>query len=155
MYFEKEDLDFIRDWLSQNGTRDSDFDPVDNLAGDEWFALVKGKKNWKISSALLKHLLSNGDVQTLGGIQVVDTKSDLDSLTSKGYGNLVYVKDEDQYYSYSNTESWERILKLYIGSVEPVDKTVLWIDMDDNTLIMVNNKKGGYLLVSFLLNFII
>ncbi|MFZ2756685.1 MAG: hypothetical protein WAY93_07470 [Atopobiaceae bacterium] len=66
---------------------------------------------------------------------MVDTKSDLDSLTSKGYGNLVYVKDEDQYYSYSNTESWERILKLYIGSVEPVDKTILWIDMDDNTLI--------------------
>jgi hypothetical protein len=93
--------------------------------------LVSGGKNWKIKTSILKTMFSGGGAS----IVVIDTKSDLDSLASRGYGNLVYVKDEDQYYSYSNTESWERILKLYIGSVEPVDKTVLWIDMDDNTLI--------------------
>lgn len=131
MYFEKEDLDFIRDWLAQNGTKDSDFDSVSNLTGDEWFALVKGKKNWKISSALLKHLLSNGDVQTLGGIQVVPSYEDLAGLTAKTYGNLVYVSNEDRYYSWSASNEWHAISKIYVGTTEPADKNVLWIDEDD------------------------
>ena len=46
-----------------------------------------------------------GGATTTGGIQVVDTKSDLDSLTSKGYGNLVYVKDEDKVY-YDKMQEW-------------------------------------------------
>lgn len=131
MYFEKEDLDFIRTWLSQNGVKDSDFDSVNTLTGDECFALVKGKKNWKISSALLKHIFSNGDIQTLGGIQVVASYSDLVDLTAKTYGNLVYVRDEDRYYSWSNSNEWHAITKIYQGTVAPVDKNVLWIDEED------------------------
>lgn len=134
-YLTKENLDQIRKYLGKEGVKDSSFDEKADLTGSEYMTLVSGGKNWKIKTSILKTIFSGGGATTTGGIQVVDTKSDLDSLTSKGYGNLVYVKDEDQYYSYSNTESWERILKLYIGSVEPVDKTVLWIDMDDNTLI--------------------
>ena len=134
-YLTKENLDQIRQYLGKEGVKDSSFNEKADLTGSEYMTLVSGGKNWKIKTSILKTIFSGSGATTTGGIQTVDTKSDLDSLSSKGYGNLVYVKDEDQYYSYSNTESWERILKLYIGSVEPIDKTVLWIDMDDNTLI--------------------
>ena len=67
--------------------------------------LVSGGKNWKIKTSILKTIFSGGGATTTGGIQVVDTKSDLDSLTSKGYGNLVYVKDEDKVY-YDKMQEW-------------------------------------------------
>lgn len=133
MTFSKEDLDFVRQWIAQKGTKDSDFDPVSTLQGDEWFTLVKGSKNWKISAALLKHIFSLGDVQTLGGIQVVESVDDLASIVAKSYGNLVYVKDIDSYYSWSATEQWHQVTKVYVGHEEPKDKSVLWIDEDDET----------------------
>lgn len=131
MYFNKEDLNFLREYLSNTGKKDTDFDQANTLDGTEYFALVKNGNNYKITANLMKHFLSNGDVQTLGGIQVVDNYSDLNSISSKSYGNLVYVKNEDKYYSWSASNEWHQVLKVYVGTDKPVDKNVLWINTED------------------------
>lgn len=129
----KETLEIIRKYVVSTGRKDSDFSEVVTLGGDEFFALYKGNRNLRVSSATLKHLFSNGDVQTLGGIQVLEKYSDLAGISAKTYGNLVYVKETDEYYSWSASNEWHSLPKIYIGSNEPEDKTVLWIDPEDDS----------------------
>jgi len=57
--------------------------------------LVSDTGNKKIRTSALKTIFTGEGTSTTGGIQTVNTKTDLDNLNSKGYGNLVYVKDED------------------------------------------------------------
>ena len=127
-YLTKDNLDQIRIYLGKTGVKDSQFEEQNTLTGQEYMTLVSDTGNKKIRTSALKTIFTGEGTSTTGGIQTVNTKTDLDNLNSKGYGNLVYVKDEDQYYSYSSTESWELVTKIYIGTQEPTDKTVLWFN---------------------------
>lgn len=136
MYFTREDLEKIRKYIAQQGVKDSEFEAQKELHGDEWFTIVGPSGNKKIkATTLLNIFMGTGGEFLENGIQTVETLEDLDKFATKIYGNFVYVRSEDGYYSYSKTEQWQEILKVYIGSEEPVDQSVLWIDpTDDSTL---------------------
>ena len=127
-YLTKENLDQIKQYIGETGIRDSDFPSTTSLNGSEYMTLVSASGNKKIKTDVLKTIFIGDGTSTTGGIQTINTKEDLDNLINKGFGNLVYVKDEDQYYSYSNTGTWYTVSKIYYGNEEPNDKTVIWIN---------------------------
>ena len=136
MFFTREDLEKIRKYIAQHGVKDSEFESQKELHGDEWFTIVGPSGNKKIkATTLLNIFMGTGGEFLENGIQTVETLEDLDKFATKIYGNFVYVRSEDGYYSYSTTEQWQEMLKVYIGTEEPADNNVLWIDpSDDSTL---------------------
>ena len=91
-YLTKENLDYIRTYLGKEGIKDSFYEEKTGLTGAEYMTLVSEGKNKKIKTSILKTISTGNGATTTGGIQIVDTKADLDNLTSKGYGNLVYYE---------------------------------------------------------------
>ncbi len=137
MYFTKEDLEKIKKYVTNQGIKDSEFNIQSSLRDDDWFTIVGASGNKKIKASVLYNLFVDGGTGSeflKNGIQCVDTLEALNTLELKVYGNLVYVKQEDGYYSYSNNDDWQSILKVYIGNEEPNDPTVLWIDEDTDIL---------------------
>lgn len=132
MYFTKEDLEKIRKYIAQQGVKDSEFGIQKELQGDEWFTIVGPSGNKRIKATTLYNIFRGTGSEFLeNGIQTVETLADLDKFDTKIYGNLVYVRSEDGYYSYSSTEQWQELLKVYISSEPPLDDNVLWIDPED------------------------
>ena len=133
--FTKEEINYLIEALQKKSIKDSEFNSQDQLYGNEWFTLVdKNGYNKKIKIETLYRIFKGEDAQYLkNGIQQVQSIEDLDKFATKQYGNLVYVKNEDAYYSFSVNDEWQRILKVYIGSEEPKDDNILWIDPQDDT----------------------
>lgn len=134
MIITEEDLEKIKDYLVDNGVKDSEFSEQTQLKSDDWITLVSDNKNKKLKmETLLNLLIKEGEHDfNKNGVMVVDKLSDLDKVDLKIYGNLVYVKETDSYYSYSSNSQWEEILKVYVGKDEPKSKNILWIDPEDN-----------------------
>ena len=133
--FTKEEINYLIEAIQNKSIKDSQFDSQNELYGNEWITLVdKDGYNKKIKIETLYRLLKGEDKEHLkNGIQQVQSVEDLDKFSTKEYGNLVYVKDEDAYYSFSVNDEWQSILKVYIGSEEPKDDNILWIDPQDDT----------------------
>ena len=133
--FTKEEINYLIEAIHKKSIKDSEFNSQDQLYGNEWFTLVdKNGYNKKIKIETLYRLFKGEDAQYLkNGIQQVQSIEDLDKFAIKQYGNLVYVSNEDAYYSFSVNDEWQRILKVYIGSEEPKDDNILWIDPQDDT----------------------
>ena len=133
--FTKEEINYLIEAIQNKSIKDSQFDSQNELYGNEWITLVdKDGYNKKIKIETLYRLLKGEDKEHLkNGIQQVQSVEDLDKFSTKEYGNLVYVKDEDAYYSFSVNDEWQSILKVYIGAEEPKDDNILWIDPQDDT----------------------
>lgn len=135
MHFTVEDLEKIRKYInSHKGVKDSEFDSQAYLIGDEWITLVGPQGNKKMKVSTMMNIFLGTDKEYLGnGIQTVDTIEELDIFANKIFGNLIFVKENDAYYSWSTKEEWQQVLKVYVGHEEPVDGDILWIDPEDNT----------------------
>lgn len=63
------------------------------------------------------------------GISSVGTWQELQDLTSKCQpGDVYYVADQDQFYSFSSSREWRSFSQIYVGDIEPEDKGALWLD---------------------------
>lgn len=135
MYFTVEDLETIRKYInSKKGVKDSEFATQAYLLGDEWITLVGPQGNRKMKVSTMMNIFLGTDKEYLGnGIQTVDTVEELDIFANKIYGNLIFVKENDAYYSWSTKDEWQQMLKVYVGHEEPIDGDILWIDPEDNT----------------------
>jgi hypothetical protein len=128
------DLEKIKQYLIENSIKDSQFEEQSQIKGEDWITLVgiEGNKKLKMET-LLNLIIKEGQHDfNKSGVMVVDTIEELEGLDAKIYGNLVYVRQTDSYYSYSSTGQWEEFLKVYVGHEEPKDPKVLWIDTEDN-----------------------
>ena len=135
LFITNEDLERIKQYLIENGIKDSQFEEQSQIRGDDWITLVGTEGNKKLKmETLLNLIIKEGQHDfNKSGVMVVDTLIELENFDAKIYGNLVYVRETDSYYSYSKTEQWEQILKVYVGHEEPKDPNVLWIDLEDDT----------------------
>lgn len=135
LFITNEDLEKIKQYLIENGIKDSQFEEQTQIRGDDWITLVGAEGNKKLKmETLLNLIIKEGQHDfNKSGVMVVDTLEELENLDAKIYGNLVYVRNADAYYSYSKTGLWEQILKVYVGHEEPKDSSVLWIDTEDET----------------------
>lgn len=134
-FITNKDLEIIKQYLIENGIKDSQFEEQTQIRSDDWITLVgiEGNKKLKIET-LLNLIIKEGQHDfNKSGVMVVDTLEELENFDAKIHGNLVYVRETDSYYSYSKTGQWEQILKVYVGHEEPKDPNVLWIDLEDNT----------------------
>ena len=136
------DLERIKEYLVEGAIKDSQFQEQTQVKSSDWITLVGLEGNKKIKmetliNIIVREISKSHDYQN--GIMTVDTLEDLEDLDKKIYGNLVYVRSEDSYYSYSKAGLWEQILKIYIGHDEPVDSNVLWIDVEDDTTLSVTS----------------
>ena len=134
-YLSIEDLERIKQYLTEEGIRDSQFEEQKNINGGDWITIVGNSGNKKLKMETLMNLFYKAGSHEFnsGGIMVVETIKDLEGIDTKIYGNLVYVKENDSYYSWSTSEEWEAVLKVYVGHEEPTDPSVLWIDIEDET----------------------
>lgn len=135
LFITNEDLERIKQYLIENGIKDSQFEEQTQIREDDWITLVGAEGNKKLKmKTLLNLIIKEGQHDfNKSGVMVVNTLKELEGLDAKIYGNLVYVRETDSYYSYSKTGQWEQILKVYVGHEEPKDPNVLWIDLEDDT----------------------
>lgn len=67
------------------------------------------------------------DEANLGGAVIsVDNLTDLDKYETAG--TIVYVKENEGFYKYTTTGGWQNFTSIYVGTEEPTDSNLLWID---------------------------
>lgn len=135
LFITNEDLERIKQYLIENGIKDSQFEEQSQIRGDDQITLIGTEGNKKLQMETLLNLIIKGGQHDFNksGVMVVDTLRELENFDAKIYGNLVYVRETDSYYSYSKTGQWEQILKVYVGHKEPKDPNVLQTDLEDDT----------------------
>ena len=105
LFITNEDLERIKQYLIENGIKDSQFEEQSQIRGDDWITLVGTEGNKKLKmETLLNLIIKEGQHDfNKSGVMVVDTLRELENFDAKIYGNLVYVRETDSYYSYSKT----------------------------------------------------
>lgn len=123
VFLTNEDLERIKQYLIENGIRDSQFEEQSQIRGDDWITLVGTEGNKKLKMETLLNLIGQ-HVFNKSGVMVVNTLKELENPDAKIHGNLVYVRETDSHYSYSKTGQWEQILKVYVGNERITDDDI-------------------------------
>lgn len=123
VFLTNEDLERIKQYLIENGIRDSQFEEQSQIRGDDWITLVGTEGNKKLKMETLLNLIGQ-HVFNKSGVMVVNTLKELENPDTKIHGNLVYVRETDSHYSYSKTGQWEQILKVYVGNERITDDDI-------------------------------
>lgn len=126
VFLTNEDLERIKQYLIENGIRDSQFEEQSQIRGDDWITLVgaEGNKKLKIETLLNLIIKECQHIFNKNGIIIVNTLKELENPDTKIHGNLVYVRETDSHYSYSKTGQWEQILKVYVGNERITDNDI-------------------------------
>lgn len=126
VFLTNEDLERIKQYLIENGIRDSQFEEQSQIRGDDWITLVgaEGNKKLKIETLLNLIIKEGQHIFNKNGIIIVNTLKELENPDTKIHGNLVYVRETDSHYSYSKTGQWEQILKVYVGNERITDNDI-------------------------------
>lgn len=126
VFLTNEDLERIKQYLIENGIRDSQFEEQSQIRGDDWITLVgaEGNKKLKIETLLNLIIKEGQHIFNKNGIIIVNTLKELENPDAKIHGNLVYVRETDSHYSYSKTGQWEQILKVYVGNERITDNDI-------------------------------
>lgn len=126
VFLTNEDLERIKQYLIENGIRDSQFEEQSQIRGDDWITLVGTEGNKKLKmETLLNLIIKEGQhIFNKSGIIIVNTLKELENPDAKIHGNIVYVRETDSHYSYSETGQWEQILKVYVGNERITDDDI-------------------------------
>ena len=126
LFITNEDLERIKQYLIENGIKDSQFEEQSQIRGDDWITLVGTEGNKKLKMETLFNLIikKGQNVFNKSGIIIVNTLKELENLDTEIPGNLVYVRETDSHYSYSKTGQWEQILKVYVGNERITDDDI-------------------------------
>lgn len=107
---------------------DRDNIPTSNLESGMLCYVQSVREYYQLKEDLTWKVANFGTTIEGGGIVSVDYLTDLDKDDYKVAGTIIYVTETEAFYEYTPTNGWQSFASIYVGSEEPADDTVLWID---------------------------